>query len=70
MKAVDNVLKDAILNGLYNKNENKGNEFISPQLVNNDDQSKIWFTLPTRINVMYLFYLGSCFYFREYARSL
>ncbi|STX21080.1 superfamily II DNA/RNA helicase [Lactobacillus gasseri] len=45
MKAVDNVLKDAILNGLYNKNENKGNEFISPQLVNNDDQSKIWFTL-------------------------
>lgn len=45
VKAVDNVLKDAILNGLYNKNENKGNEFISPQLVNNDDQSKIWFTL-------------------------
>ncbi|GAB2067001.1 DEAD/DEAH box helicase [Lactobacillus gasseri] len=42
---MDNVLKDAILNGLYNKNENKGNEFISPQLVNNDDQSKIWFTL-------------------------
>lgn len=24
VKAVDNVLKDAILNGLYNKNENKG----------------------------------------------
>lgn len=45
VKAVDNVLKDAILNGLYNKNKNKGNEFISPQLVNNDDQSKIWFTL-------------------------
>ncbi|TVU94013.1 DEAD/DEAH box helicase [Lactobacillus gasseri] len=45
VKAVDNVLKDAILNGLYDKNENKGNEFISPQLVNNDDQSKIWFTL-------------------------
>lgn len=45
VKAVDNVLKDAILNGLYNKNENKGNEFISPQLVNNDDQSKIWLTL-------------------------
>lgn len=45
VKAVDNVLKDAILNGLYNKNENKGNEFISPQLVNNDDQSKIWFAL-------------------------
>ena len=45
VKAVDNVLKDAILNGLYNKNENKGNEFISPQLVNNDDQGKIWFTL-------------------------
>lgn len=40
VKAVDNVLKDAILNGLYNKNENKGNEFISPQLVNNDDKVK------------------------------
>lgn len=45
MKAVDNFLKEAILNGLYDKNENKGNEFISPQLVNNDDQDKIWFTL-------------------------
>lgn len=42
---MDNVLKEAILNGLYDKNENKGNEFISPQLVNNDDQNKIWFTL-------------------------
>ena len=40
-----NILKEAILNGLYDKNENKGNEFISPQLVNNDDQDKIWFTL-------------------------
>ncbi len=45
MKAVDNVLKEAILNGLYDKNENKGNEFISPQLVSNDEQDKIWFTL-------------------------
>lgn len=45
MKAVGNILKEAILNGLYDKNENKGNEFISPQLVNNDDQDKIWFTL-------------------------
>lgn len=42
---MDNVLKEAILNGLYDKNENKGNEFISPLLVNNDDQDKIWFTL-------------------------
>ena len=45
VKTVDNVLKEAILNGLYDKNENKGNEFIGPQLVNNDDQDKIWFTL-------------------------
>lgn len=45
MKAVDNVLKEAILNGLYDKNENKGNELISPQLVSNDEQDKIWFTL-------------------------
>lgn len=42
---MDNVLKEAILNGLYDKNENKGNEFISPQLVSNDEQDKIWFTL-------------------------
>lgn len=42
---MDNVLKEAILNGLYDKNKNKGNEFISPQLVSNDEQDKIWFTL-------------------------
>lgn len=42
---MDNVLKEAILNGLYDKNENKGNELISPQLVSNDEQDKIWFTL-------------------------
>lgn len=42
---MNNVLKEAILNGLYDKNENKGNEFISPQLVSNDEQDKIWFTL-------------------------
>ncbi len=42
---MDNVLREAILNGLYDKNENKGNEFISPQLVSNDEQDKIWFTL-------------------------
>ena len=45
MKAVDNVLKEAILNGLYNKNKNNGNEFLSPQLVSNDKENKIWFTL-------------------------
>lgn len=42
---MNNVLKEAILNGLYDKNENKGNELISPQLVSNDEQDKIWFTL-------------------------
>ena len=45
VKFVDNVLKEAILNGLYDKKENRGNEFVSPQLVNNNDQNKIWFTL-------------------------
>ncbi|MDD7747104.1 MAG: DEAD/DEAH box helicase family protein, partial [Lactobacillus johnsonii] len=45
MKAVDNVLKEAILNGLYNKDKNNGNEFLSPQLVSNDKENKIWFTL-------------------------
>ena len=42
---MDNVLKEAILNGLYDKDENNGNEFLSPQLVNNNEQNKIWFTL-------------------------
>ena len=45
MKAVDNVLKEAILNGLYDKDKNNGNEFLSPQLVSNDKENKIWFTL-------------------------
>lgn len=45
MKAVDNVLKEAILNGLYDKDKNSGNEFFSPQLVSNDKENKIWFTL-------------------------
>ena len=45
MKAVDNVLKEAILNGLYDKDKNNGNEFLSPQLVSNDQENKIWFTL-------------------------
>ncbi|MDY6042069.1 MAG: DEAD/DEAH box helicase family protein, partial [Lactobacillus johnsonii] len=42
---MDNVLKEAILNGLYNKDKNNGNEFLSPQLVSNDKENKIWFTL-------------------------
>ena len=42
---MDNVLKEAILNGLYDKDKNNGNEFLSPQLVNNNEQNKIWFTL-------------------------
>lgn len=45
MKVVDNVLKEAILNGLYDKDKNNGNEFFSPQLVSNDKENKIWFTL-------------------------
>lgn len=45
MKTVDNVLKEAILNGLYNKDKNNGNEFLSPQFVSNDTENKIWFTL-------------------------
>ena len=42
---MDNVLKEAILNGLYDKDKNNGNEFLSPQLVSNDKENKIWFTL-------------------------
>ena len=42
---MDNVLKEAILNGLYDKDKNNGNEFLSPQLVSNDQENKIWFTL-------------------------
>lgn len=42
---MDNVLKEAILNGLYDKDKNSGNEFFSPQLVSNDKENKIWFTL-------------------------
>lgn len=45
------------------KNENKGNEFIGPQLVNNDDQDKIWFTLRQELMSCTSFYLGSCIYF-------
>lgn len=42
---MNNILKEAILNGLYNRDENKGNEFISPQLVSNNDEDKFWFSL-------------------------